>query len=53
MARIEEDVFYIDSPADLEAELCRYNCQTEAELDELLWHNYGVAPVLTYKTDFI
>lgn len=49
MATITENTLIIDSPMDLEAELCKYNCKTEKELDELLWYDYGVALILDYK----
>lgn len=49
MARIEEDVIFIESPLDLEAEMCRYNCKTKEELDELLWYTYGVTLVIEYE----
>lgn len=49
MARIEEDVIFIESPLDLEAEMRRYNCKTKEELDELLWYTYGVTLVIEYE----
>lgn len=49
MAKYTEDEIHIESPMDLEAEMCRYNCSTEEELDELLWYTYGVTLVLDYK----
>lgn len=49
MAKYIKDEVHIESPMDLEAELCRYNCKTEKELDELLWYDYGVALILDYK----
>ena len=39
MAKYIEDEVHIESPMDLEAELCKYNCKTEKELDELLWYD--------------
>ena len=51
MATIAENTLIIDSPADLEAEMCRYNCHTKEELDELLWYDYGVALILDYKEE--
>lgn len=51
MARIKEDAIFIESPSDLEAEMCRYNCKTKEELDKLLWYTYGVALVIEYKED--
>lgn len=49
MAKYIEDEVHIESPMDLEAELYKYNCKTEKELDELLWYDYGVALILDYK----
>ena len=49
MVKIKEDAIFIESPSDLEAEMCRYNCKTKEELDELLWYTYGVALVIEYK----
>lgn len=51
MATIKEDEVHIESPMDLEAEMCRYNCQTKEELDELLWYDYGVVLILDYEED--
>ena len=33
MAKIIDDEVHIESPIDLEAEMCRYNCKTKKELD--------------------
>lgn len=49
MAKIKEYELHIESPMDLEAEMCRYNCQSKEELDELLWNEYGVHLILDYK----
>lgn len=49
MAKYIEDEVHIESPMDLEAELCRYNCHTKEELEELLWYDYGATLVLTYE----
>lgn len=49
MAKIKEYELHIESPMDLEAEMCRYNCQSKEELDELLWYEYGVCLILDYK----
>lgn len=49
MTTIAENTLIIDSLNDLEAEMCRYNCHTKEELEELLWYDYGVILVLTYK----
>lgn len=49
MATIAEDTLIIGGPNDLEAEMCRYNCYTKEELEELLWYDYGATLVLTYE----
>lgn len=49
MAKFTEDAMHIESPMDLENVMCKYNCKTKEELDELLWHTYGVALVLDYE----
>lgn len=49
MARFIEDEMHIESPMDLEGEMCRYNCKTKEELDELLWYTYGVVLILDYE----
>lgn len=49
MAKYTKGEIHIESPMDLEVEMCRYNCITKEELDELLWHTYGVILVLDYK----
>ena len=46
--RIDEDIMYIESPMELESEMCRYNCKTKEELDTLLWTEYGVVLVINY-----
>lgn len=51
MATIAENTLIIDSPADLEAEMCRYNCHTKEELEELLWYDYGITLILDYKEE--
>ena len=51
MVRIEKEAIFIESPLDLEAEMCRYNCKTKEELDKLLWYTYGVALVIEYEED--
>ena len=51
MATIAENTLIIDSHNDLEAEMCRYNCHTKEELEELLWYDYGVALILDYKEE--
>lgn len=42
------ETLIIDSPMDLEAEMCRYNCHTKEELEEVLWNDYGATLVLSY-----
>lgn len=49
MATIAENTLIIDSPADLEAEMCRYNCHTKEELEEVLWYDYGAILVLNFE----
>lgn len=49
MATMDENTLIINSPADLEVEICRYNCHTKEELDEVLWYEYGVMLVLNFK----
>lgn len=51
MATLVEDVFTVYSPADLEAEMCRYNCHTKEELEEVLRNDYGVVLILDYEED--
>ena len=46
---MDENTLIINSPADLEAEMSRYNCHTKEELDEVLWYEYGVMLVLNFK----
>ena len=49
MATIAENTLIIDSPMGLEAEMCRYNCHTKEELEEVLWNGYGATLVLTFE----
>lgn len=49
MAVYIEDELHITSPLDLEAEMCKYNCKTVEEFDDLLWFTYGVILKLDYK----
>lgn len=49
MATVAENTLIINSPADLEAEMCRYNCHAKEELEEVLWYNYGATLVLTFE----
>lgn len=49
MATIAENTLIIDSPMDLEAEMCRYNCPTKEELKEVLWNDYGATLVLNFE----
>ena len=43
------DTLIINSPAELEAAMSRYNCHTKEELDEVLWYECGVILVLNFK----
>lgn len=38
----------IDSPIDLEAEMCRYNSHTKEELEEILQQDYGATLILNF-----
>lgn len=48
MAKYIEDEVHIENHMDLEAEMCKYNCHTKEELEELLWYDYGVILILDY-----
>lgn len=41
----------IDSLMDLEAEMCRYNCHTKEELEEVLWNYYSATLVLNFRCE--
>ena len=49
MAIISEKTIIVESPMDLEAEMCRYNSKTREELEDTLWFDYGVALVVAYE----
>ena len=49
MATIAENTLIIDSPMDLEAEMCRYNCHTKEELEEVLWNGYDATLILNFR----
>lgn len=49
MPIIKDDALIINSPADLEAEMCRYNCHTKEELEEVLQQDYNTALIINYK----
>ena len=49
MATIAENTLIIDNPADLEAEMCRYNCNTKEEHENILWFDYGETLVLNFE----
>lgn len=49
MAIIAENTLIIESPMDLEAEMCRYNSKTREELEDTLWFDYGVTLVIAYE----
>lgn len=51
MAKYIEDEVHIENHMDLEAEMCKYNCHTKEELEDLLWYDYGVALILDYKEE--
>lgn len=51
MVKYIEDEVHIENYMDLEAEMCKYNCHTKEELEELLWYDYGVALILDYKEE--
>lgn len=51
MATIAENTLIIDSPADLEAEMCRYNCHTKEKLEEVLWRDYGTTLILNFECE--
>ena len=46
MTKYIDDEVHIESVMDLENEMCKYDCKTEEELDNILWHDYGVALIL-------
>ena len=49
MAKYIDDEVHIENVMDLENEMCKYDCKTEEELDNLLWYTYGVYLILDYK----
>ena len=49
MAIISEKTIIVESPLDLEAEMCRYNSKTREELEDTLWFDYGVTLVVAYE----
>lgn len=49
MAIASENTIIIESPMDLEAEMCRYNCKTREELENTLWFDYGVTLAIAYE----
>ena len=49
MTTISKGIFIIDSLMGLEAEMCRYNCHTKEELEEILWNDYGTTLALNFK----
>lgn len=51
MAKYIEDEVHIENHMDLEAEMCKHNCHTKEELEELLLYDYGVALILDYKEE--
>ena len=49
MAKYINDEVHIENVMDLEKEMCKYDCKTEEELDNLFWYTYGVYLILDYK----
>lgn len=49
MVIISEKTIIVESPMDLEAEMCRYNSKTREELEDTLWFDYGVTLVVAYE----
>ena len=49
MSKYINDEVHIENVMDLKNEMCKYDCKTEEELDNLLWYTYGVALILDYK----
>lgn len=49
MAKYINDEVHIENVMDLENEMCKYDCNTKEELDNLLWYTYGVYLILDYK----
>ena len=43
------DILVINTKEQLDRYLKEYNCQTEEELDEVLWYNYGVTLEMNIK----
>lgn len=39
----------IRNQLDLENEMCRHNCKTKEELEDLLWYNHGILLEIGYK----
>lgn len=46
-----EPVLHIKSRRALEERMFYYNCQTEEELENLLWFEYGVTLIIDFKRD--
>ena len=46
MAKYINDEGHIENVMDLENEMFKYDCNTEEELNNILWHDYGVALIL-------
>ena len=46
MVKYIDDEVHIENVMDLENEMCKYNCNTKEELNNILWHDYGVALIL-------
>ena len=48
-AIFSENTIIVESPMDLEAEMCRYNSKTKEELENTLWFDYGIILVIAYE----
>ena len=46
MAKYINDEVHIENVMDLENEMCKYDCNTKEELNNILCHDYGVALIL-------
>lgn len=48
MAMLIGNELHVSSHLELEAEMCRYNCTTQEELEEILWEIYGTILVINF-----
>lgn len=44
-----ENIIVVDNLAELEAEMCRYNCHTKEELEEVLNRDYNTTLCLNFE----